>query len=288
MASLRENSSTAVNFFFLVDIFTCTLGIMIFITMTLALQAPPKTSPDLVPAAPGEEVIILRPGEDPPLVRLSKSLQRLAGLAETNAELSAERDRAKALPEFRVLTNRFAQLKLTNVFLVAQTNTLTREIAKTSAVIEKALADSNLTDTPIRITKLKRELKGLENAIRTSEETNSTLARKIDWARQHPQVVWNTKNGKLPVLAVVSDKRVEMELFGKTNTRTVLDEPVKDVGFTEALHRFSEQTDWVVFLVRPSGITHYLHLAELTKQAGFDIGADGIEEFDKVAFARKN
>ena len=288
MASLRENSSTAVNFFFLVDIFTCTLGIMIFITMTLALQAPPKTSPDLIPAAPGEEVIILKPGEDPPLVRLSKSLQRLAGLAETNAELSAERDRAKALPEFRVLTNRFAQLKLTNVFFVAQTNALTREIAKTSAVIEKALADSNLTDTPIRITKLKRELKGLENAIRTSEETNSTLARKIDWVRQHPQVVWNTKNGKLPVLAIVSDKRVEMELFGKTNTKTVLDEPVKDVGFTEALHRFSEQTDWVVFLVRPSGITHYLHLAELTKQAGFDIGADSIEEFDKVAFARKN
>ena len=295
MASLRDNSSTAVNFFFLVDIFTCTLGIMILITFRLALQAPQASNQpadstnDLVAAIPEEETILLKPGEDPPLLRLSKLLQRLASLAETNAELAAERDWAKALPEFRVLTNQYAKLKLTNAFLVAQTNTLTREIVKTTAVIENALADSAMTNTPARITKLKSELRSLADAIRAGEETNAELAAKIEWARQHPRVVWNTKAGKLPVLVTVADKRVELGLFGATNTPPmVLKEPVGDAGFIEALNRFNGQTDWAVFIVRPSGIARYLHLADLTKRAGFEIGADGIEEFEKVAFTKKD
>ena len=288
MANLRDNSSSAVNFFFLVDIFTCTLGIMILIAMTLAVQPAPKTAPDLLPAAPGEETIVLKPGEDPPLIRLSKLLQRLASLAEINAELVAKRDSAKALPEFRVLTNRVAQLKLTNAFLVAQTNLLTHEIAKTAAVIENVLSNGAMTNTPIRIAKLKRELKSLAEAIRAGEETNDNLAVKIDWARQHPRVVWNTKDGKPPILAIISDKRVELGLFSATNNRTVLRNPMRDASFTEALNRLNEQADWVVFLVRPSGIARYLHLAEITKQAGFDVGADGIEEFATVEFTKKD
>ena len=288
MARLRDNPSTAVNFFFLVDIFTCTLGIMILIALTLALQPQPKVSPDLIPAAPGEEVIILKPGEDPPLVRLSKALQRFAGLTEANTELAAERDWAKSLPEYRVLTNRVAQFQSTNAVLAAQTNALNREIAKTSAVIEKVLADGDQTDTPLRITKLKSELKSLADALRVSEETNSVLPGQAEWAQKHPRVVWATKAGKLPILAIVSAQRVELGIFGDPTPKTVLSEPVKDSGLTAALTQFNAKSDWVVFLVRPSGIARYLHLAEVTKQAGFDIGADGIEEYENVAFTRSN
>ena len=42
-SSLRQSSTTAVNFFFLVDIFTCVLGILILVTLMLTTQANSNT-----------------------------------------------------------------------------------------------------------------------------------------------------------------------------------------------------------------------------------------------------
>jgi hypothetical protein len=288
MSRFRDNSSSAVNFFFLLDIFTCTLGVMILITLHYSHNAKMRPRPENLRApTEAEETEILKPGEEPPEVKLSRLSDLLFWLNSSNKNLKSKIDWAAALPSLVTQTNLAHRLKLENASLIVKTNLLTREIEASLDDINRMLAALGVTNYTERIAMLEEKLANVALRTREYELTNTALRAAIDYATRHPRMLYVPKSDKTPIVVTVSGGEVSVELFGDANSKRSLLGNVTNAAFVEALAGFKSASNYVVFFVRPSGIRSYVRLATAAKSAGYEIGGDGIEENLALLFSPK-
>ena len=289
MSRLRDNSSSAVNFFFLLDIFTCTLGVMILVTLYYGLHVQPRERYDVPKPLEGEATEILQPGEVPPEIRLSQLADLLFHLRWTNNYVQELIGKANELPELTAQSNSFNQLTLDNIILIVNTNDAVRRLEATEAQVDQFLKTLGMTNTADRIAMLEEKLASVSERIRNYEQTNDCLRAEIERIVRDPRVVLLAKSDKTPMLVTVSGSDVTVEVFGKARSRRELPAPVSNPTFigTLAQLRGASSSSYVIFFVRPSGIPLYRRLYEATKTAGYEIGVDGVEENVRLTFARK-
>src|SRR5262249_50188156 len=91
-------------------------------------------------------------------------------------------------------------------------------------------------------------------------------------------------NTKEPILMTVSDKGLRIERFDRPNEAKEFTKSKARGGFDEYLAGMKSKDQYVVFMVRPSGIGLFKELVDAARNAGFEVGFDALEEDREVHF----
>ena len=287
-SSLRQSNTTAVNFFFLVDIFTCVLGILILITLMLTTQATTEATSHTGATA-------LQQATQQELTRLLDDLSRLnaqndlsqrsvtaaeaaPGVASLQSEIedltqtvSAQRQQESSLQKAlgRIEQTGMKQddvLGLTD--LRQQVKTLREDVASSQPSLDSALAEMNRTETKVK------------------EAEAELLA-----AKSFKDKLWLipdlSQTSKEPLLVTVADRAVRIERFNKPTDTVLVSRANPEDEFQTALKRYDPLNFYAVFYVKPSGISVFENLREIAKAANFEIGYDALEENTTIVFSKQ-
>ena len=282
MASrLRSSIGSRVSFFAFQDIITSVTGILILVTLILALyvnEATPVTS---------EQTELKQK-----LIASLRELQTVSAQVaqrQTNlAALAATPDPARLSEDIRQLQDQ----------LSAQSNrmsALEKNQAEQQAAAAVKAEQLGLTDLRERAGTVRKHLESqqltnavLAETVAETERQQQEIKEKIEKAESEhklwllPEI---SPTGKQPVLVVVSGTKVTCDRFNQpaghrefTGARAVAE-------FTAGLRQWTAGGDYLVFYVRPSGIDAFNRCSAAAKRAGFQIGYDAVEENKQVIFS---
>ena len=241
------------------DIITCVSGILIMITLLLATMVEENhdtsstTSEEAKAAAVSDQALRDLKANN---VVLQAQLEATADPGLVNAETTAliERLRVVAPSLDGMKSSRAAQ---------AQAN---KSKKNTVEALEKE-RDGLLT----AVEALEKEIKGKQASL--AENANTWwLVPKL------------SANSKMPVLLVVSDKTVTVDEFNKPQARAQLDGAKAGDAFMELIRKYNPATQYIVFYVKPSGISNFVTLKEQAQKAGFQVGFDAMLETVTLRF----
>ena len=89
---------------------------------------------------------------------------------------------------------------------------------------------------------------------------------------------------KEPILVTVADSGVTIERFDHPDQRRQLDRSGADSAFESYLRKANALDQYMVFLVRPSGIALFQDLLKSARGRGFDVGFDALEESRRIHY----
>jgi hypothetical protein len=89
---------------------------------------------------------------------------------------------------------------------------------------------------------------------------------------------------KEPILAVVSGSGLKIERFDHPREAQQFDVSGAHAGFEGYLKHAKTTDQYVVFLIRPSGIGSFKDLEQTAKDKGFEVGFDALEEDRQIHF----
>ena len=89
---------------------------------------------------------------------------------------------------------------------------------------------------------------------------------------------------KEPILVTVAGTGVTIERFDHPDRRKQLDKVGANAAFKSYLRERQSLDQYVVFLVRPSGIDTFQDLVKSARDLGFDVGYDALEEDRQIHF----
>jgi len=90
---------------------------------------------------------------------------------------------------------------------------------------------------------------------------------------------------KEPILVTVGGGGAAMDRFNHPEQRRQLEAAGADSAFRTYLGRAKSLDQYVVFLIRPSGITLFQTLVQSARGMGFEVGYDAIEEDRQIHFS---
>ncbi|HWC58516.1 MAG TPA: hypothetical protein VHC44_02400 [Verrucomicrobiae bacterium] len=270
-----------ITFFAFADIITAVSGMLIFITLLLATDLGRPTDNRSQAAAELEKQINETLTRQAELDVENQNLQRALTAANTapapeklqsdisrlRAELAQEKSRHAGLAE---------QLDASRSTLVTRDKTL-----GITGVRERIAGDAReLQDLAQKETKVREETVALEKQMPGIES-------KILKYRAREGELWlipdRTGTTKEPVIAIVSSKGLQMERFNQPK-QTENYSIGAFSGFKSYLNRIKPENQYVVFLIRPSGIDLFRDLVEVARDAGFEVGFDPLEENRQIQF----
>jgi hypothetical protein len=131
-----------------------------------------------------------------------------------------------------------------------------------------------------------REMNELEAKVREVEAQTLAQQNKI-WV-----IPGSSRTSKEPLLVVISGSSVTLERFDRPGSKlaltlqsgTRLAETKRE--FLTRLEPFDRLNHYLVFFIKPSGITVFDDLKEAAKRAGYEVGYDAVEEETEVVFGQ--
>lgn len=273
-----------ITFFAFADIITAVSGMLIFITLLLATDL----------GRPANGLTKTRPSE------VEERLQEtLAQQAEADTEVERLQQllaSAEAAPDAEKLESDIAKLRLQ----------LTQEQAKEAALngqITNNLASIAARDRVLGLTGLKVTIDKMVQEIQSIEDTNSRantemhgLEQQVAHAEsqllklnQREGQVWlvpdRSITTKEAILVTVTGDGIDIERFDRPDEGKQADgENANDV-FSSYLNKANSTNQYVVFLIKPSGLTLFQALLQSAHRAGFDVGYDALEENRQIHFS---
>ena len=276
MASrLRRESSVPVNFFAFLDIITAVTGILILITLILATDIGGK-SPTQTGSTQNDEA-------------LDALLQSQSQVEVDNARmrrLIASAIKAPPLPE-----------------IAADAADLRSEVAKTEARVsavagqtQSRLSEQKQASTALGIDRIREQLATqkifLDRAAATNEILQTLIAdiyplmqsasNRLAKAQSLQGQSWlrpeDASHGKQPLVIVVSDQGATFTPLDSATPPKPWAYRSSEGEFTDFCLKFSPSSQYVVFLIRPSGIELFEKLIEITRTHHLDVGYDAIPE----------
>lgn len=280
--SLRQGDTTAVNFFFLLDIFTCCTGILVFIAMILATSANFK-------------VTALEPPDAQPALKqtLGTLVQKRDQLNQENKQLQEMVTQAEATPsltsldgEIKQLIEHLAKRKLEQERIRTEITT----IAKDQSHRDEKLG---LADLRHNIQQLEEEITKIEAQKAATEKQREQWKTQIEIAENELSALMEQKNklflipeqsrtGKEPLLATVSEKLAILERLNKPESKKVISNPKSRSNFMAALRDFPPKSYYIVFYVKPSGVSVFKALKTEAENANYQVGYDVLEEEKEI------
>ena len=282
MASrLRSGNGTRISFFAFQDIITSVTGILILVTLILALYVNEST-----PVTAQQSALKQR------LSASFRELQTVSAQVEERqknfAALAAAPDPARLKEDLRQLRDQ----------LTSQSNRMSAleksQAEKQAAALVKA-EQLGLSDLRERAGTVQKQWESqqktnalLVQAVTQRERQQQEIKEKIEKAESEhrlwllPEI---SPTGKKPLLVVVSAVKVACDRFNDPSSHREFSGARVVADFTEGLRQWNVNGDYLVFYVRPSGIDLFRRCSAAAKGAGFQIGYDAVEESTQVNFS---
>ena len=287
MSRLRRHSAPKLSFFAFQDIITSVSGILILVVLILATDLE-QASTSTGRATPEE--LALEQQLDSLIVERNRVVDRLQNLRESLAS-------ADVIPSASKLTADIAELKQ----LIESTTKQMVDGKQAMAAAEAAIREQDLK---LGLNKTREEVDALrqkneELALKDAAERSklAELERRVALAQSQLLRV-RAREGQLwfipepstdqrePILVVVGDGGINVDRFDKADSRSIYSAGAAAAGLQSYLKQLSKNNQFVVFLVRPSGIELFRKLRDQTRDAGFQTGYDAVGEDKKITFGR--
>ena len=270
-----KSGANGISFFAFQDIITGTTGVLIVITIFLALNLDEviTLSTDADPAAftqemlngALEEVVALKEQlgrlEELPVEDEATLRRMVENLKASVSDLAVEQEAAKNAPAAE-------ETALAREVRVEREN-LTAKLL--SLQDEEAAAQSAAAAATRRLAGLETSVKDAENLLQQARDKNNTL-------RLIPQ---RSDTSKEPLLVIMQSGRFELRRF---------DQPTSDtVNSTSALlgllDKFPPAGHYVVVYCKPSSASSFEETTDAVRSAGFEIGYDLMPEAIDLKFS---
>lgn len=287
MSRLRRDSAPKLSFFAFQDIITSVSGILILVVLILATDLE-QASTSTGRATPQE--LALEQQLEALLVERNRVIDRLQNLREALAS-------ADVLPSASKLAADIAELK-------QQIESTTKQMVDGKQAMAAAEAAIREQDLKLGLNKTREEVDALrqkneELAFKDATERSklAELERRVALAQSQLLRV-RAREGQLwfipepstdqrePILVVVGDGGINVDRFDKADSRSTYSAGAAAAGLQSYLKQLSKNHQFIVFLVRPSGIELFRRLRDQTRNAGFQTGYDAVGEDKKITFGR--
>jgi S1-C subfamily serine protease len=287
MSRLRTDSAPKLSFFAFQDIITSVSGILILVVLILATDVE-KASTSTGRAT--SEELALEQQLDSLILERNRVVDRLQSLREAMASTDV-------LPSASKLTADIAELKQ----LIENTTKQMVDGKQAMAAAEAAIREQDLklglnkTREEVDALRLKNEELALKDAAERSKLAE--LERRVGLAQSQLLRV-RAREGQLwfipepstdqrePILVVVDGGGITVDRFDKAESRSIYSAGTASAGLQNYLKQLSKNQQFVVFLVRPSGIELFRRLRDQTRSAGFQTGYDAVGEDKRITFGR--
>jgi len=281
---LRSLNSTKISFFAFQDIITSVSGILILVTLLLATELDHRSSATTHEANPELDR------------KLAKALREQREVDAQNANLRAVLAAAETAPAAEKIESDITRLREQLAEEKNKYSSIAEQLAASQSAIETRDRTLGLTDLKGQIERVIQEAESLRNEDVKVRETMMDLERQVASVeakllnlRQREGKLWlipdKSSTTKEPILTTVSQKGVKVERFDHPDQAREFDKSGARAEFSSYLNGFKPVDQYVVFLVRPSGIEFFERLVKSARDKGFEVGFDALEEDKDVFFS---
>jgi len=281
---LRSWNSTKISFFAFQDIITCVSGILILVTLLLATELDRPTNRTTHEA-------------DPELERkLSETLRQQAEVDAQNRNLQGLLAAAETAPAAEKLEADITRLRAQLAHEKTKHVSVAEQLAASQSAIEARDRTLGLTDLKAQIQRVVQETESLarqEAKVREEmaglEQRVASVQSKLLKLHEREGKLWlipdKSSTTKEPILAVISATGAKVEQFDHPDQAREFGKSSARTEFGSYLGQAKPLDQYVVFLVRPSGIELFGRLVKLAREKGFEVGFDALEEDKDVYFS---
>jgi hypothetical protein len=281
MASrLRRDASPRASFFSFLDIITSVTGVLILVTLLLSTDLGGLT-PEPTGATPSD-------GDE----SLKTALQAQAQVEAQNAllrRLIAAAAAAGSLPELQ------AQV----VASKRELESLESSVANTAVRTISLRNGQKQQDATLGIDEFRARLSARRASLASLEQTNEVFratavdlgarivsaSSRLSRARALSGQSWlrpDNGSAKVPQVILVSGSGVEFKPLNNEQTPSSWPPASAERGFSSFCRDLDSTSQYVVFLIRPSGIDLFQELVQIARQRGLDVGYDAIAEHQVI------
>ena len=282
MRDRLRSFDSKITFFAFADIITAVSGMLIFITLLLATDLGRPTDNRAQADAELERQLNETLAQQAEADAANRNLQNLltdANTAPAPDKLQSDISRLRA----ELADEKSKHAGLVEELETSRTNLAERDrVLGITAVRERIAAKGREREEITRKESIVRqETAALEGRIPGIEE-------KILKYRAREGELWlipdRTGTTKEPVLAIVSGKELQIARFNQPDQTEKFSKSGARSGFKSYLGRIRSDKQYVVFLIRPSGIDLFRDLVDVARDNGFEVGFDPLEEDRQIHF----
>ena len=273
-----------ISFFAFADIITAVSGMLIFITLLLATDLGRPT--DTRSQSANSEIE----------QRLQETLSQQLEVDAQNHRLQELLGTAETAPDFEKLQADIARLRSLVSEEQKRKSALSHQITDSQTAAGERDKTLGLTDLKATVQRAVRETEIVARQEATARSVMGNLEQEA--ARVQTQLLkLREREGQLwlipdkagttkePILVTVAATGATIEHFDHPEQRRQLAKTGANSSFNSYLHEAKALDQYVVFLVRPSGIELFQDLVKSARDMGFEVGFDALEEGQQVHFS---
>ena len=284
MSSRLRSLDSKISFFAFADIITAVSGVLIFVALLLATDLGTPTDSH----SKTEESEIER--------KLQETLAQQLEIDAQNQRLQILLVAADTAPNSEKLQADILRLRLQLAEEQKKQTAVADQMADSQATIaarDKVLGLTDLKATVNRVIQevitISRQTVNARTEMATLDQQVAQQQSKLLKLRQRDGQLWlipdKSSTTKEPILVTVAGAGVAIEHFDHPEQRKQLGTSGADTAFKSYLREAKSLDQYVVFLVRPSGIETFQALVKSARDLGFDIGYDALEEDRQIHFS---
>ena len=259
--SRRGRGGTPFSLFAFQDIITSVTGIMILVTLILALEVIQKRE-----GSPDNRTRQLT--ED-----LDAAVKQAAATQATVMATQAEIDRLRT-----ALTETDSNLRETVKVDQTQVSRKLQDLAELNKLLAEELAQSKrqVEESEKASDAINQEKESRESDNQSLEQINATVQKKIEELRKMRaanRVIFNqsSSSAKTPWLVELNADTILAAEMGKKGKPQTFKSPG---AFTAWAVKRNRSSEYFVLLIKPTTISHFVAIRERLQQIGFDVGFD--------------
>lgn len=285
MSARLRSFDSKISFFAFADIITAVSGMLVFITLLLATDLGRPTQDTS------------RDANREAQQRLDETLRRQLETDAQNQRLRELLSAAETAPALEKIEADIARLRSELASEQQKQSTLSNQIAESDSALQARDKTLGLTDLKIKVQDTiqeaeaiaKREAEARREMDRLEQQVASAQARLLMLQARDRQI-WlipdQAATTKEPILVTVAGKGAAAEAFDHPEKHQQWDATSAQSSLEGYLHNAKPLNQYVVFLVRPSGIQLFQKLLKSTRAGGFEVGYDALEEDRDVHFSK--
>jgi hypothetical protein len=284
MSARLRTLDSKISFFAFADIITAVSGMLIFITLLLATDLGRPTQSTSQDTDPQTQQ------------RLDDTLRQQLETDAQNKRLGELLATAQTAPALEIINSDIERLRSSLASEQQKQSAISNQMTRSNSGLQERDRTLGLTELKITVqdtvqeaeaiaqheTKVRHEMDGLE------QQVASAQARLLGLQARDRQI-WlipdRASTTKEPILVSVSGAGASAEAFDHPEKHQQWDATHAQSSLKGYLRDAKPLNQYVVFLVRPSGIQLFQELLESTRKAGFDVGFDALEEDRDVHFS---
>jgi len=228
--------------------------------------------------------------------KLQEALAMQVDVDKKNIRLQELLKAAETSPDIFKLQSDIKRLRLQLVEEQKKQNALNYQITESQDAIAKRDVALGLTNIKAEAARVNAETKIIASQDAKIREEMSCLNRHLTGV-QSKLLILRQREGKLwiipdksfttkePILATVSASGAKLERFDRSDQTKIFYEPSTGSEFNSFLAGVKPVDQYIVFLVRPSGIRLFKDLVKSARDKNIEVGFDAVEENKDIYYS---